>query len=103
MTNKKANSYIAIVELSEKYRKRVKELYEVYKTDKKFYLKHIAIGLLHHEIDKEDRYDVTTIRELICEATSENNSTSLKNVLMCIAKGLYYCSEEELSEAKIVM
>ena len=104
MTSKKPNAYIAIVELSQEDIKRVKELYKVWTTSySSFYLKTIAVDLLDGKIYKEDMYTVSTIRELLHEASSENNSTSLNNVLMCIAKGLYWCTDKELAEANITM
>lgn len=104
MTNKKPNNHIAIVELSQQDIQRVKELYAVWTTSSKnFNLKIITVDLLHNEICKEDRYDVETIRVLLREATSEKNSTSLQNIFMCIAKGLYWCSDKELAEANITM
>ena len=103
MTSKKPNNYMAIVELSQEDKKRIKELHEEWELSKKFSLQTIAIDLLNNKIYKEDCYDVATIRNLLYEATSESNSISLKNVFMCIAKGLYWCSEKELSEANIMM
>ncbi len=94
------NEYMAAVILSDEDRKRVKEYCEKY--DKNLLLGQVFVDLHNGEICKEDMLNSNAIRHLLQESSSQKNSSQLCKVLMCIAKGFYWCSEEELKEANII-
>lgn len=97
----KANAYIAIVKLSEEDKNRVRILCEKYSSKNNFLLHCLFCDLYHGEICKNDTLDGHSIRWLLQESLN-TDSTNLSKILMCIARGFYWCSEEELKEANII-
>ena len=95
----KSNAYIATVKLEEEDKKRIRILCERYSSKNNFLLHQIFCDLYHGNIYKNDTLDGHSIRCLLQE--SLNDSTNLSKILMCIARGFYWCSEEELKEANI--
>ena len=95
------NNYLAAVVLSEEDKNRARELYGKY--SKWFELSSVFVDLLDDKIGKEDLLSAREIRILLREAFLNENSANLRNVFLCIAKGLYFCTEEELKIAHITM
>ena len=96
----KPNNYIAVVKISENDKKEIKKLLE--NTNKTHITLYDAyVNLMDGIICKNDIFDSYTIRTILHEATVAQSKT-LRSILMCIAKGFYWCSEEELKEANII-
>lgn len=92
---------IAFVYLTENDKARIDELYRKYVKKNIIELNKLLCELFLNEIEHNMDLSNHTIRYLLREATSEENSERLKKIFMCIVKGLEYCSDEELNNARI--
>ena len=97
----KPNNFLAIVVLTEEDKNRVHELCNKYSSKSNFLLHDVFCNLYHEEITKNDMLDGISIRHLLEESDSEANSVNLRKIIYCIAKGFFWCSEEELKDAGI--
>ena len=95
------NEYLATVVLSQEDKNRVRNLCDIYINN--INLKDCFADLIDNKICKEDNFNADTVRIILREAFSNENSANLRNVFLCIAKNLYFCTEEELKIAHIIM
>ena len=96
------DDYKVIVTLSDADREKVKEYIERWSFKHYPNLNETFHDLYRGIIYKDIPLSGNDIRCLLREANSEKNSKELNKILLCIAKGILWCSEKELREANII-
>lgn len=97
-----SDDYKVVVTLSKEDRERVKEYIEKWSFKHYPDLNEVFCDLYRGNIYKDIPLSGTAIRCLLRESFSEKNSKNLQKILMIIARGVLWCSDEELREANII-